>query len=160
MIMRTPYAIRPDLVPRLAGSNRVPVESLRVERLFAQAPDRLFDAWLDPERALKWLAAANVDNAEPRVALDARVGGTFSIAWRHDGVESGIIGEYLEIDRPELLVFTLAMARDSVNESRVIVEWFPDRKGCRLMLSHVELPPGEAGRMARAWRTVLDRLAM
>lgn len=77
------------------------------------------------------------------------------------GVEIGHVGEYLEIERPRLLVFTWA-TRDSLPEtSRVILEITPLDGGCELTLTHVLGPAWAAfaDRAAGSWRKMLDVLA-
>src|SRR5262249_60976491 len=57
--------------------------SARVTRRFRASPERVFDAWLDPKTARKWLfakAAGQNGSAE----IDGRVGGGFYIAHKDE----------------------------------------------------------------------------
>ena len=63
----------------------------RVTREFAASPERVFDAWLDPEKVKIWwratAAAAGRGATETieNVTIDAQVGGSFSILVRRVG---------------------------------------------------------------------------
>jgi len=46
-----------------------------VTRRFAESPERIFEAWLDPKKAYKFLFATETDQMV-RAEIDARVGGS------------------------------------------------------------------------------------
>jgi hypothetical protein len=81
----------------------------RVDRMSAGASaERVFDAWVNPGTAAKWLFTtpkSEWHNAE----MDVRVGGRWTIVDRREGTDYKAIGEYLEIDRPRRLAFTFGM---------------------------------------------------
>jgi len=77
-------------------------------RRFDASPERVFDAWLTPELADKWLFTPEASEHQgTRVEIDPRVGGTWTIRDVRDGQLYVADGEYLEIDRPHLLVVHL-----------------------------------------------------
>ena len=51
---------------------------VRVEKLFRQSPERVFDAFLDPAHVGEWLFATPADQME-HVLYEARVGGRIEI---------------------------------------------------------------------------------
>jgi uncharacterized protein YndB with AHSA1/START domain len=81
--------------------------TLRVTRSFFASPERVFDAWLNPAIARRFLFATPTGEMV-RVDIDARVGGKFLIVRRSDGEDMEHVGEYLAIERPRRLVFTFA----------------------------------------------------
>ena len=137
-----------------------PVHAIVMHRFEASAA-RVFDAWFDPVWLGRWMFGPGVrDERIVRLALDARVGGKFSFVVNRQGAEIDHVGEYLEIDRPRLLVFTWA-TRDSLPEtSRVIVEITPREIGCDLKLTHLMGANWSAyvDRAADAWSKMLDAL--
>lgn len=131
---------------------------VRVTRRFAASPQQVFDAWLDPEKAHRFLFTTETGQMV-RAEIDAHVGGSFAFVDRRDGEEIEHTGKYLEIDRPQLLVFTLTVGKYSPNESRVIIEIAPLDAGCELALTHVGVQMEYAGRTEAGWTDILNGLA-
>lgn len=135
---------------------------VRVERRFDASPERVFDAWLDPEMIGRWMFGPALRDEEiVRLSVDARVGGSFSFVVRRQGEEIDHVGRYLHMNRPRRLVFTWGVAGVSVDESRVIVDILPIGAGCELTLTH-ELHQSwadYASRTEAGWIKMLDALA-
>src|SRR5262249_22099748 len=131
-------------------------------RRFNESPERVFDAWLDPEMIGRWMFGPALREEEVlRIAVDARVGGSFSFLVRRQGEEIDHIGKYRVIDRPRRLVFTWGIAGASEDESFVIIEIVPSGTGAELTLTH-EMDPkwaDYAGRTEAAWTKMIDALA-
>jgi len=140
-----------------------PNVKVSVSRHFDASPERVFDAWLDPEMIGKWMFGPALREEEVlRIVADARVGGAFSFLVRRQGIEIDHVGKYREIDRPRRLVFTWGIAGDSEDESLVIIEIVPKGKGAELSLTH-EMDPkwaDYASRTEAGWAKMLDALAM
>ncbi len=134
-----------------------PPATLSVSRRFDASAERVFDAWLDPEKASKWLFATPTGRMV-RAEVDARVGGSFTFV-RRDGDDVEHVGEYLEIDRPRRLVFTFAVPRFSPVFTRVSVDIVPLGAGCELTLTHEGVPPEWADRTREGWTMILAGLA-
>jgi len=141
-----------------------PPLTVRVTRRFEAAPERVFDAWLEPETVRAWLTAVQ-GKATPgelvRVEIDARVGGAFTFIYRNGGEEVSQAGVYLEIDRPRRLAFTWRMPSFDADFGRVVVEIAPREKGCELTLTH-EMDPAWADHAEGAesgWTLVLGAMA-
>jgi len=139
-----------------------PNVKVSVSRHFDASPERVFDAWLDPEMIGKWMFGPALREEEVlRIVADARVGGSFSFLVRRQGVEIDHVGKYREIDRPRRLVFTWGIAGDSEDESLVIIEIVPRETGAELTLTH-EMDTkwaDYASRTEAGWTKMLDALA-
>lgn len=127
---------------------------VRVPGSFASSPERVFDAWLDPRIAGKWLFAT-ASRPVARVAIDARAGGAFRFVERNDGRRVEHAGIYVDIVRPRRLLFTLADEKRSREATRVRVEITPLGKGCELTLEHENVPLDQAGRIEARWTGML-----
>jgi uncharacterized protein YndB with AHSA1/START domain len=132
--------------------------TVRVTRRFGASAERVFDAWLDPKTAGRWLFAT-VTGQMVRVEIDARIGGQFIIVERRDGEDVEHRGEYLDIDRPHRLVFTFGVPKYSGETTRVCVDIVPRESGCELTLTHEGVLPEYADRTQTGWTEILGRLA-
>ncbi|HEX4079625.1 MAG TPA: SRPBCC domain-containing protein [Rhizomicrobium sp.] len=136
--------------------SQTPKVSLKLSRRFEATPERVFDAWLDPKTAGKWLFATATGEMV-RVEIDAREGGRFTIVRREaDAIEH--VGEYLEIDRPRRFAFTFAVPQLSDEITRVTIEIIPAGQGCELTLTHEGVLPDWAERTQAGWGMILDGL--
>jgi uncharacterized protein YndB with AHSA1/START domain len=97
---------------------------VRVTGKFEVSPERLFDAWLDPRIAGRWLFAT-ASRPMTLVRIDARVGGAFRFADRNDGEHIEHAGVYIEINRPRRLAFTLSLEHHQDVITRVVAEIVP-----------------------------------
>jgi uncharacterized protein YndB with AHSA1/START domain len=134
-----------------------PAGIIRISRRFEASAERVFDAWLDPKKAGKWLFATPTGQMV-RVEIDARVGGSFVIT-RRDGDDVEHVGKYLEIDRPRRLVFTFVVPKFSTQESRVAIDIRPLPTGCELTLTHEGVLPEWLEQSKEGWGKILEALA-
>jgi uncharacterized protein YndB with AHSA1/START domain len=135
----------------------------RVTRHIKAAPERVFDAWLDPDLLGQWMFGPNVREEEVlHLNVIPMVGGSFSFLVRRGDAEIDHVGEYLEIDRPRRIVFTWGVRQDEGTDfSRMIVEVTPSEGGSELNISQ-ELTAEWADFVERAqgaWERMADALA-
>jgi uncharacterized protein YndB with AHSA1/START domain len=135
----------------------------RVTRHIKASPERIFDAWLDPDLLGQWMFGPKVREEEIlHLNVNPTVGGSFSFLVRRGDVEIDHIGEYLEIDHPRRLVFTWGVRQDEGTEfSRMIVEMAPSEAGSELNISQ-EMTQKWADFVERAqgaWQRMADALA-
>jgi uncharacterized protein YndB with AHSA1/START domain len=135
-----------------------PTVTIRVKHRFTASAERVFDAWLDPEKARQFLFATPTGQMV-RADIDPRVGGQFTFTDRRDGEDVDHTGEYLEIDRPRRLVFTLAVPKYSSEVTRVTIEIVPLESGCELTLAHDGVLPEFEERGAEGWASIFAGLA-
>ena len=143
---------------------------LTVTHRYGASPERVFDAWLDPKTAGRFLFAT--PGGEMIVCeIDARVGGGFDLTERRPEMgDVRHVGQYLEIERPRRLVFSFAVPQFDPTETTVTIDITPDGDGCVLRLHHTgvgedwkdgtidgwtkilaSLEPALEGRQAAAW---------
>lgn len=132
--------------------------TVQVTRYFEASPERVFDAWLDPQKTGQWLFATP-SGQMVRVEIDARAGGSFLFVDRRDGEDVEHAGEYIEIDRPRRLVFTFTVKKYSQESTRVSIDIVPQGTGCHLTLTHENVLPDYVSRTQAGWTGILDELA-
>ncbi len=133
------------------------LKTIQVTRTLTFPPERVFDAWLDPAIACRFLFASPSGEIV-RVELDPRVGGNFVIVRRDDGVDIEHVGEYLAIERPRRLVFTFGVPKFSAQFTTVTIEIAPTAGGCTLTLTHEGVLPEWAERTQEGWGMILAGL--
>lgn len=109
--------------------------TISVVRRFPHAIERVFDAWLDPALAARFLFAT-ADGEMRVVDIDARVDGSYRIIERRGEEDAEHLGEYLEIERPTRLVFTFGIDRNDPTRDRITLAFTPLAEGCELRLEH------------------------
>jgi uncharacterized protein YndB with AHSA1/START domain len=134
-----------------------------ITRVFDAPREDLWKAWTDPEEAPYWLHPREVRTPRESVRLDPRPGGSYEYTMiAPDGSEYPTAGEYLEVVRPERLVFTWASPGDKVEDSPVITVTLAELEGGRTeMTFHLRGIDGTPGdnNVYDGWGEAFDILA-
>jgi uncharacterized protein YndB with AHSA1/START domain len=109
---------------------------LRLERLIAAPPERVFALWTEPDQLVKWWGPEGFD--VPESALNVRVGGRWCTTMRApDGRLLIVSGVYRVIDPPNRLVLTWAWDDDNGvrgHETEITITFQSAPGGTRLTL--------------------------
>ena len=119
--------------------------AVRLERHLPDPPAVVWRALTEREQLRSWFPSD--------VILDGgrwEVGATITFPFPPEVMDLTLAGEVLEVDEPNLLVFTWG-------EDTLHFELSPEEDGTRLVLVD-ELPPDSAARNAAGWENCLDRL--
>ena len=137
--------------------------AVRITRRFAAPPERVFDAWIEPEALKEWFGPGEVTT--PIAETDPRPGGHYALEMRSPaGSIYRIEGEYLTVERPDRLVFTWFWKQGDTglladHEMLVTIELQPADGGTELTLTHEGLPGANAVEdHGRGWTGALDNL--
>ncbi|MBC7773171.1 MAG: SRPBCC domain-containing protein [Pyrinomonadaceae bacterium] len=136
-----------------------PAPEILVTRRYACSTERVFDAWLDPRSAGRWLFATPTGIMR-KVEIDPFVGGGFTIVERRSGVDVEHAGTYLEMIRPRRIVFTFTVDIKAKTPTRVSIDVERFGSGCEVVLKHQGVPPEYTDRTRAGWMTILDALAI
>ncbi|MBV8824020.1 MAG: SRPBCC domain-containing protein [Hyphomicrobiales bacterium] len=133
--------------------------SLTLKRRLNAPPARVYQAWTDPQKMMRWYAPAGAETLTAET--DARVGGRFHVLMRTaDGQEHDVSGVYREVVRDEKLVFTWQWRSKPEWESLVTITLKRDGDGTILTLTHEQLPDeAERDGHRNGWSGALDKLA-
>ena len=132
---------------------------LTLSKILSGEPAEVFDMWLDPDSLRRWMAPGDMRVA--RAEVDPVVGGAFRIDMQ--APDGGLLvhtGHYLEIRRPNRLVFTWVSSATGQAETRVTLDFYAHDRGCRLELRHAGLPSQLAvDQHTDGWSGILMHLA-
>jgi uncharacterized protein YndB with AHSA1/START domain len=130
---------------------------VRVTHRFDASAERVYDAFLDPSKAGKFLFATPTGQIV-RCEIDARAGGTFTIVDRRDGEDVVHTGKYVALERPRRIVLTLSVEKYSSGEDTVTIDIAPLVRGSEVTLTQ-EMKSKDTAALERAeegWTAILD----
>lgn len=131
-----------------------------LEKVVAQAPDKVFEAWTDASQIKRWFFS--------EATTDPRPGGSYKIVWRSRSdpkKDHERFGHYLEFVPNERLSFDWQGDTGlGGSVTAVTVYLLPEGGHTRVRLIHVGWPPGADGRRMRdahkdGWTFYLENLA-
>lgn len=133
--------------------------AVRVEKHFRHPRERVFDAFLDPARIGDWLFHTP-EGVMEKADYDPRPGGAFAIFERRGADLARHFGGFVEIDRPQRILFDFWVDEAPDEPTRVSVTFAASGDGCVVVLSH-DLAPAWAAyadRSIAGWTMILDNL--
>ncbi len=137
---------------------------LAIKRVFAAARDAVWREWTTPEAFADWYGGTEAEIPLETVSMDVRPGGVWK-ATMYAGPQRREIhweGEYLEVEPPERLVFTVTdqpgadEARDRVTV--VLIELDDGRTEMRMTQTGGGLPPQGYEAAKSGWGAFFDRM--
>ncbi len=138
---------------------------VRLTRLIRAPRQTVYDAWLDPEIRKRWWCAS--PEMKPGVCtIDPNPGGKYRVGMiAPDGKEHIVVGEFIELQPPDKLVFTWTWETnpDFGGTSLVTIELFDatfnDEPATELLLTHERLTkPLERSDHTTGWLGCLKSL--
>jgi uncharacterized protein YndB with AHSA1/START domain len=133
--------------------------TVRATHHYDASPEKVFDAWLDPAIAGRFLFATPTGQMV-KAEIDACVGGKFNFTDRRpDMGDVEHVGTYLEIDRPRRLVFDFAVPKYEATLTRITLDFAPSGAGTDLTLTHEGVFEEYVKQTEQGWGMILDSLA-
>jgi uncharacterized protein YndB with AHSA1/START domain len=136
-------------------------EGATITRTFAAPPDLVYDAWVTPRHFAAWFGGSGVQVPIDSVSMDVRAGGTWKATMI---IGNGVpdihwYGEFVELDRPNKVVLTLADRPGDAREL-VTVTLTPVADGTEMLFRQTggNLSAEEYERTAAGWRTFFDAM--
>lgn len=134
--------------------------SLKIIREFNVTPEVVFDALTKPEAMRVWWTD------ETDFDIDLQVGGTWTITRSEGDMTFMMAGEYLEVDHPKRLKYTLSMPQYSPNSDIISVDIARNETGgCEVTFVQSgpdiseelkALPEGETSQSEQGWQQGFD----
>jgi uncharacterized protein YndB with AHSA1/START domain len=132
--------------------------AISITHHFDASPERVFDAWTDPEKFAQWFGTS-AETIEA-VELDVREGGAWCARMHLDTGEVEWTGSYTTVDRPVHLAFTISDNPDGEHENvDVVLE--ADDDGTEMTFTQFggNLTEEQYVEAATGWRSFFEDLA-
>lgn len=134
-------------------------QAVVIERRISAPIEKVFDAWTHVEILKEWFAPGQgyLDNPE----ADVRPGGSYRFAIVAGENRYVAFGQYLTVDRPNLLEFTWNWEESNTEKgtSIVTVELRTEGGTTDIKLIHTKLASAESAALhAEGWTSIMDRL--
>lgn len=130
-----------------------------MRRLIAAPPERVFSAWTNPAELKKWWGPAGVRCVSAEVEL--QVGGRYKIENAlPNGETLWIAGEFEQIEKPHLLVYTWFLESENPAIERVSIRFDRHESGTEIVLTHEQIAtPALQEQHQLGWNGCFDGLA-
>jgi uncharacterized protein YndB with AHSA1/START domain len=136
-----------------------PETAIEIRWIFEAPREEVWKEWTEPGRFADWYGA-DAEVPVETVEMDVRPGGRWRLTMRADGRTIHWDGEYLEVEEPERLVFTLTDQPDTDLYSRCTVE-LKDLGDGRTEMRFEQtgpLPPGAYKAARDGWATFFTKV--
>ena len=159
--------LRQNIEKLQAYVDRMPINNDLVLTRALNAPrDLVFDVWTNPAHVTQWWGPKDFTN--PSCKVDGKVGGEIDIAMTGpDGTNYPCVGSFVEVVKPEKLVFTIGAFQDGSGKFRFEVRYtvtLAEENGktkltlvSRVTKFEPEFTPALLG-MEQGWGESLDRM--
>ena len=135
--------------------------AIEITRAFEAPREAVWREWTEPERFADWYGGPSGQVPLDTVSMDVKPGGKWSLVMYAPRGEIHWDGEYLEVERPERLVFTVSDQPD-VDEyalCTVVLTEIGDGRTEMLFTQTGPLPPKQIELATRGWGIFFDRIA-
>jgi uncharacterized protein YndB with AHSA1/START domain len=153
----------------MSPERRPAATAVHVKRELPAPREQVYRTWTEPDLFKRWFTPPG--NASVTAELDVRPGGEYRITLERTELVPGrsyIVGNYLEVDPPERLVFTFGWEEPppveglealSALDSRVTVLFRDLGSSTEVSITHERLDTDELRDFHRwGWTTTLDQL--
>jgi uncharacterized protein YndB with AHSA1/START domain len=132
--------------------------TVTVTRRFSVRPEQLFDAFLDPDIAARFMFATPAGEMV-RVEIEPKVGGAYTFVDRRDGEDIEHVGRILELDRPGRLDFEFSVPKYDPRMTTVRLDIVADGTGSLLTLTHEGVDEAYLEQTGKGWTMILETAA-
>lgn len=130
--------------------------------VYQASPERVFEAWLNPEAIKKWVKPMPTCETEV-LKYDPHGTGEFAVHMHIEGEVYGYRGVFTQIDPPRRLEMTWTWdptPNEPYPETYLVIEIEPSESGARLTLTHSKVRSLESrNAQSEGWTGSLTQLA-
>ena len=144
---------------RIAAADLAARPSLTFTRRLKASPAKVYAAWTEPEKIVRWFGRADLRPETMRAVIDARVGGHYRISFDTESEYYEVGGIYREVVEERTPGVQLGLAFDPgariAGDGNAEAGW----RGTRLTVHHAQLFDGASREgHEQGWLGALDKL--
>ena len=133
---------------------------IEITRVFDAPREQVWAQWTEPESFADWFGGPDAEVPLDTVVMDVRSGGAWRLTMFAERGEIHWHGEYLEVDPPERLVFTISdNTGDRYEQVTVLLTELDDGRTEMRFRQRGQLPPEVYEAAKQGWGVFFDRLA-
>ncbi len=134
---------------------------ITITRVFDAPRERVWREWTEPEAFADWYGGTQGEVPLETVSMDVRPGGTWKLTMHFGGREIEWEGEYVEVDEPERLAFTVTDTPGNPERDLcavVLTDLGDDRTEMLFTQSGGHMSPESYERAKQGWGGFFDRI--
>lgn len=137
------------------------IPALVIRRTLNASPQRVYEAWTQPELAKQFMCPEDVTIAD--CSFDVRVGGAYRIVMRKpDGEELVVRGVYRDVQPNRRLEMNWTWEEDrpeDEQDTQLVLEFAPHGTGTELTLTQTQFSKAESRTNHEGgWNSILDKM--
>jgi uncharacterized protein YndB with AHSA1/START domain len=135
--------------------------SIEISWTFEAPREEVWREWTEPERFADWYGGRTGRIPLDTISMDVRPGGRWKLVMHAQRGEIHWDGEYLEVEEPERLVFTVTDEPDA-GQYAVCTVVLTELGGGRTQMAFAQtgpLPPEQIEPAKRGWSSFFERIA-
>jgi uncharacterized protein YndB with AHSA1/START domain len=134
------------------------MNSIKIERHFSAAPQKLWQAWTDPQIVKLWFGS-DPNGTVSDAVLNVRVGGSFAVTFHNSTAEEYTAqGIYQQVELHQRLVFTWGWKNQPHIKELVAVQFQAEGDGTMMTFEHLDIDANTSHNYEIGWRTTFDKL--
>jgi uncharacterized protein YndB with AHSA1/START domain len=134
------------------------MNSIKIERHFSTTPQKVYEAWTNPEIIKLWFGS-DPNGTGLDAVLDVRVGGSFAVTFANaNGDKYTAQGIYQEVELHKKLAFTWGWKEQPHIKESVVVQFQAERDGTLMTFEHLDIDANTSHNYEIGWRTTFDKL--
>ena len=132
--------------------------SLRISHHFSEPPQRVWQAWTDPEMVMSWFGS-DPKGIVLAASLDVHVDGIFEVTFRNsDETQYTCTGRYKEVEPDQKLVFTWTWKDHPEIVELVTIIFQPEPNGTVMVFEHSNIDAGTTHNYEMGWKSTFAKL--
>lgn len=133
------------------------MNSIKIERHFSAAPQKVWQAWTNPQIVKLWFGS-DPNGTVSHAVLDVRIGGSFEVTFANsDGTQYTCFGNYKEAELYKKLAFTW-LWRDRPTDELITIRFQEEEDGTLMTFEQANIDENTSHNYEIGWRSTFEKI--